>query len=99
LKDGLGRQRTVEDYSKELSAAEIPYTVEDMETTDYQTGKVVKLSVSEGTKIDLENPITITIYRAVMPELTSSDVFGDMSSQEEGDSSQPEGGDGDTRAE
>ncbi len=86
MNDGLGRRRTVKDYTAELDAAGISYTIEEKETADYQSGKVAELSVKEGSKIDLENPTKITIYQAVTPVLDSSDIFGSSSDSSEDDS-------------
>lgn len=88
MTDGLGRRRTVKDYVAELDAAGIVYVIEDKETSEYQSGKVADLSVKEGTKIDLENPIKITVYRATEPQLNPDDVFGSSSESSEEESSE-----------
>ncbi len=88
ITDGLGKRKTGEAYAAELSAVGIKSVIKQVETNDTAEGKVIDLDLPHavGSKIDLENPETVTILVAKAKELTAEDIFGsssDTASEEE----------------
>lgn len=82
ITDGMGKRKTGEAYAAELAAAGIKSKMVSIENNDYAEGKVVELSHAVGSKIDLENPQTITIYIAKPKEVSPEDIFGSSSESE-----------------
>ncbi len=81
ITDGLGKRKTGEAYAAELSAVGIECIIKQVETNDYAEGKVIDLDLPHavGSKIDLENPETVTVLVAKAKEIDPEELFGNSS--------------------